>query len=156
MSIDISKDIIFMKQALEEAQKAMKKDEVPVGAVVVYKDKVIAKAYNLRETLQDATAHAELLAISQACKEMGTWRLIDCTLYVTLEPCPMCAGAIILSRLDRVVYGAKDPKTGACGSLLNLPADERFNHKPEITAGVLADECSALLKNFFHAKRIKK
>ena len=149
-------DFFFMRQAIEEARKAMEVDEVPIGAVVVMGDRVIAGAHNLRETLQDATAHAELLAIREACEKLGTWRLIGCSLYVTLEPCPMCAGAIILSRVDRVVFGAKDPKGGACGSLINLPADERFNHRPEVVAGVLADECGDILKKFFRAKRVSE
>ena len=144
-----------MGLALQEARRAAKIDEVPIGAVIVKDDEIIAKAHNLRETLQDATAHAELLAIRQACEVLGTWRLIGCTLYVTLEPCPMCAGAIILSRVDRLVFGAKDPKGGACGSLVNIPADERFNHRPEIVEGVLADECGDILRAFFQSKRKK-
>jgi tRNA(adenine34) deaminase len=146
-------DFFFMRQAIREAQKAMEIDEVPIGAVVVMGDRIIAGAHNIRETLQDATAHAELLAIRKACEVLGTWRLIGCSLYVTLEPCPMCAGAIILSRVDRVVFGAKDPKGGACGSLINLPADERFNHRPEVVAEVLADECGDILRKFFRDKR---
>ena len=144
-----------MGLALQEARRAAKIDEVPIGAVIVKDDEIIAKAHNLRETLQDATAHAELLAIRQACEVLGTWRLIGCTLYVTLEPCPMCAGAIILSRVDRLVFGAKDPKGGACGSVINIPADERFNHRPEIVEGVLADECGDILRAFFQSKRKK-
>jgi len=149
------KDLFFMGLALQEARRAAKIDEVPIGAVIVKDDEIIAKAHNLRETLQDATAHAELLAIRQACEVLGTWRLIGCTLYVTLEPCPMCAGAIILSRVDRLVFGAKDPKGGACGSVVNIPADERFNHRPEIVEGVLADECGDILRAFFQSKRKK-
>jgi tRNA(adenine34) deaminase len=149
-------DFFFMRQAIKEARKALEADEVPIGAVVVMGDRVIAAAYNLRETLQDATAHAELLAIRKACEILGTWRLLGCSLYVTLEPCPMCAGAIILSRVDRVVFGAKDPKGGACGSLINLLADERFNHRPEVVAGVLADECGDILRQFFRDKRINE
>ncbi|MCG1012260.1 nucleoside deaminase [Tepidanaerobacter sp. GT38] len=144
-----------MRFALQEAQKAADIDEVPIGAVIVKDNQIIAKAHNLRETLQDATAHAELLAIRKACEVLGTWRLIGCSLYVTLEPCPMCAGAIILSRVDRVVFGAKDPKGGACGSIVNLPADKRFNHRPEIVEGVLADECGDILKKFFKSKRYR-
>jgi len=144
-----------MGLALQEARRAAEIDEVPIGAVIVKDDEIIAKAHNLRETLQDATAHAELLAIRQACEVLGTWRLIGCTLYVTLEPCPMCAGAIILSRVDRLVFGAKDPKGGACGSVINIPADERFNHRPEIVEGVLADECGDILRTFFQSKRKK-
>ncbi|WP_213974203.1 tRNA adenosine(34) deaminase TadA [Tepidanaerobacter acetatoxydans] len=149
-------DFFFMRQAIQEAKRAMEIDEVPIGAVIVKADEVIARAHNLRETLQDATAHAELLAIRKACEVLGTWRLEGCTLYVTLEPCPMCAGAVILSRVDRLVFGAKDPKGGACGSLMNLPADERFNHRPKIAAGIMADECGNILKKFFQDKRMHK
>jgi len=146
-------DIFFMRLALQEAKRAAEIDEVPIGAVVVKDDEIISKAHNLRETLQDATAHAELLAIKKACEVLDTWRLIGCSLYVTLEPCPMCAGAIILSRVDRVVFGAKDPKGGACGSIVNLPADERFNHRPEVVEGVMANECGDILRAFFQSKR---
>jgi len=146
-------DIFFMRLALQEAKRAAEIDEVPIGAVVVKDDEIISKAHNLRETQQDATAHAELLAIRKACEILGTWRLIGCSLYVTLEPCPMCAGAIILSRVDRVVFGAKDPKGGACGSIVNLPADERFNHRPEVVEGVMANECGDMLRVFFQSKR---
>lgn len=149
-------DLFFMKLALQEAKRAAAVDEVPIGAVIVKDDEIISKAYNLRETLQDATAHAELLAIRKACEVLGTWRLNGCSLYVTLEPCPMCAGAIILSRVDRVVFGAKDPKGGACGSIVNLPADKRFNHRPEVVEGVMADECGEILTKFFQAKRAEK
>lgn len=149
-------DLFFMKLALQEAKRAAEVDEVPIGAVIVKDDEIISKAYNLRETLQDATAHAELLAIRKACEVLGTWRLNGCSLYVTLEPCPMCAGAIILSRVDRVVFGAKDPKGGACGSIVNLPADKRFNHRPEVVEGVMADECGEILTKFFQAKRAEK
>ncbi|NLL99330.1 MAG: nucleoside deaminase [Tepidanaerobacter sp.] len=142
-----------MTLALQEAKRAAEIDEVPIGAVVVKDDEVISKAHNLRETLQDATAHAELLAIKEACEVLGTWRLIGCTLYVTLEPCPMCAGAIILSRVDKLVFGAKDPKGGACGSVVNLTADDRFNHRPEVVEGVMAKECGEILKAFFQGKR---
>ena len=142
-----------MQLALQEAKRAAEIDEVPIGAVVVKDDEVISKAHNLRETLQDATAHAELLAIKEACEVLGTWRLIGCTLYVTLEPCPMCAGAIILSRVDKLVFGAKDPKGGACGSVVNLTADDRFNHRPEVVEGVMAKECGEILKAFFQGKR---
>ena len=147
------KDLFFMTLALQEAKRAAEIDEVPIGAVVVKDDEVISKAHNLRETLQDATAHAELLAIKEACEVLGTWRLIGCTLYVTLEPCPMCAGAIILSRVDKLVFGAKDPKGGACGSVVNLTADDRFNHRPEVVEGVMAKECGKILKAFFQGKR---
>jgi tRNA(adenine34) deaminase len=148
-------DVFFMQEALKEAEKALEFDEVPVGALIVMDREVIARAHNLRETSQDATAHAELLAIRKACEALKTWRLVGCTLYVTLEPCPMCAGAIVLARLDRVVFGAHDPKAGACGSLMNIPEDERFNHRPEMVPGVLAEECARILKDFFKQKRQK-
>ncbi|HHW01834.1 MAG TPA: nucleoside deaminase [Thermoanaerobacterales bacterium] len=148
-------DVAFMQEALKEAEEALEYDEVPVGALIVMGGKVVARAHNMRETSQDATAHAELLAIRKACEALKTWRLVGCTLYVTLEPCPMCAGAIVLSRLDRVVFGASDPKAGACGSLMNIPGDDRFNHRPEIVPGVLAEECARILKDFFMQKRQK-
>ena len=147
------KDLFFMTLALQEAKRAAEIDEVPIGAVVVKDDEVISKAHNLRETLQDATAHAELLAIKEACEVLVTWRVIGFTLYVTLEPGPMCAGAIILSRVDKLVFGAKDPKGGACGSVVNLTADDRFNHRPEVVEGVMAKECGEILKAFFQGKR---
>ncbi|MCR4430458.1 MAG: tRNA adenosine(34) deaminase TadA [Tepidanaerobacteraceae bacterium] len=148
-------DVFFMREALKEARKALELKEVPVGAVIAAEGGIVAAAHNLREALQDATAHAEILAIRMACEVLGSWRLTGCTLYVTLEPCPMCAGAIVLSRLDRVVFGASDPKAGACGSLVNIPEDERFNHRPKMSAGVLAEECAGLLKDFFKQKRQK-
>lgn len=151
-----SHDELFMKAAIEEAKKAEAIGEVPIGAVIVKDGEIISSAYNLRETEQRSIAHAELLAIDNACKELGTWRLSDTTLYVTLEPCPMCAGAIVLSRVDRVVYGAKDPKGGCVGTLMNLLQEERFNHMAEVTSGVLEDECAALLSNFFKELREKK
>jgi len=146
-------DVFFMHEALKQAEKAAELDEVPVGAVIVADGEIIAGAHNMRETAQDATAHAELMAIQRACEVLESWRLTGCTLYVTLEPCPMCAGAIVLSRLDRVVFGAHDPKAGACGSLMNIPEDGRFNHRPEVVPGVLAEECGMLLKDFFKKKR---
>jgi tRNA(adenine34) deaminase len=155
MSI-ILDDAFFMREALKQAKKAFEKDEVPVGAIIQRDGEIIARAHNLRETHQDATAHAELLAIRKACKVIGSWRLVNCSLYVTLEPCAMCAGAIVLSRLDKVVFGAHDPKSGACGSLLNIPEDERFNHRPEIISGVLAPECGEILKDFFRLKRARQ
>lgn len=152
----LSQDELFMKAAIDEAKKAETIGEVPIGAVIVKDGEIIAKAYNLRETEQRAIAHAELLAIDDACQKLGTWRLSETTLYVTLEPCPMCAGAIVLSRVDRVVYGAKDPKGGCAGTLMNLLQEERFNHTAEVTSGVLEDECAALLSNFFKGLREKK
>lgn len=152
----MEQDIYFMQLAIEEAKKAEMIEEVPIGAVVVLDGEVISRAYNLRECEQRSIAHAELLAIDEACKKLGTWRLEGATLYVTLEPCPMCAGAIVLSRVKRVVYGASDPKGGCAGTLMNLLTDERFNHQAEVEAGVLEEECGALLTNFFRALRKKR
>ncbi|MBU5266133.1 tRNA adenosine(34) deaminase TadA [Virgibacillus proomii] len=146
----------MMQIAIQEAKKAAEKNEVPIGASIVYKNEIIARAYNLRETSQSTLAHAELLVIQQANQKIGSWRLEDCTLYVTLEPCPMCAGAIVQSRIKRVVYGAKDPKAGCAGTLLNLLNDDRFNHQAEITAGILETECANLLKDFFKELRQRK
>lgn len=151
-----SEDILFMQAALEEAEKAAKKLEVPIGAVLVVDGEIISRAHNLRETEQSAVAHAELMAIEEACKKLGTWRLEDATLYVTLEPCPMCSGAIILSRVKRVVYGAFDPKGGCAGTFMNLLTDGRFNHQSEVTAGILAQECGDILSNFFRELRKRK
>ena len=138
-----------MREALKYAERAFELDEVPVGAVIASAEHgVIASAHNMREMLQDATAHAELIAIKKACEILGSWRLVGYSLYVTLEPCPMCAGAAILSRVDKIVFGAHDPKAGVCGSLLNLPQDERFNHRPVVVSGVLAEECADILKRF--------
>ncbi|KEK17100.1 adenosine deaminase [Bacillus manliponensis] len=152
----MEQDIYFMQLAIEEAKKAEMIEEVPIGAVVVLDGEVISRAYNLRECEQRSIAHAELLALDEACKKLGTWRLEDATLYVTLEPCPMCSGAIVLSRVKRVVYGASDPKGGCAGTLMNLLTDERFNHQAEVEAGVLEEECGALLTNFFRALRKKR
>jgi tRNA(adenine34) deaminase len=151
-----NQDEFFMREAIEEAKKAEKLAEVPIGAVLVYKGEIISRAHNLRECQQNAVAHAELLAIEQACKKLGTWRLEDATLYVTLEPCPMCSGAIILSRIKKVVYGAPDPKGGCAGTLMNLLQDSRFNHQCEVTNGVLGEECGQLLSTFFRALREKR
>ncbi|YCA11172.1 tRNA adenosine(34) deaminase TadA [Bacillus sp. AK128] len=149
-------DLRFMKLAIEEAKKAESIGEVPIGAVLVKDGEVIASGYNLRESEQRSIAHAELLVIDQGCKELGSWRLEDTTLYVTLEPCPMCAGAIVLSRVSRVVYGAKDPKGGCVGTLMNLLEEPRFNHQSIVTSGVLEEECGNLLTNFFQTLRNKK
>lgn len=149
-------DRLFMKQALEEAQHAALLGEVPIGAVLVYEGKIIARAHNLRETTQNATTHAELLVIQEACKKIGSWRLEDTTLYVTLEPCPMCAGAILQSRVPRVVYGARDQKAGCVDSLYHLLNDERFNHECDVTEGILAEECGQILTDFFKALRDRK
>lgn len=150
----INEDELFMREAIAQAKKAEEMEEVPIGAVIVHQGKIIGKGYNLRETTQSSTAHAEIMAINEACEKMGTWRLEETTLYVTLEPCPMCAGAIMLSRIKRVVYGAKDPKGGCVGTFMNLLQDKRFNHQSEVCSGVLEGECGALLSNFF--KRIRE
>jgi len=152
----LNKDEIFMKMAIEEALKAEELGEVPIGAIIVYKDEVIARGYNLRETKQTALGHAEVMAIEEACKVIDSWRLEETTLYVTLEPCPMCAGAIIQSRIPRVVYGAKDPKAGCGGSIYNLLQEEQFNHRCDVEIGILEEECSSLLTNFFRALRLRK
>lgn len=152
----MERDIYFMQLAIEEAKKAEAIQEVPIGAVIVLDGEVISVAHNLRETEQRSIAHAELLAIDEACKKLGTWRLEDATLYVTLEPCPMCAGGIVLSRIKRVVYGANDPKGGCAGTLMNLLTDERFNHQCEVVAGVLEEECGTLLTIFFRELRKKR
>lgn len=146
-------DFSFMKLAIEEAKKAEAIKEVPIGAIIVKDGVVISSAYNLRETDQRAVAHAELLAIDNACKKLNTWRLTGCTLYVTLEPCPMCAGAIIQSRVDRVVFGASDPKAGCVGSIYNLLSEPKFNHRCEVEKGIMAEECGDLLTNFFRQLR---
>jgi tRNA(adenine34) deaminase len=143
----------FMAMALKEAMTAFRRDEVPVGAVIVKGGTVIAKAHNQIEMLQDPTAHAEILAIGAAANHLGSRRLDGCTLYVTLEPCPMCAGALVLSRLDRVVFGSYDPKMGACSTLYNIAQDERLNHRVEVIAGVMDAEAGSLLKEFFAKKR---
>ncbi|MDW0111399.1 tRNA adenosine(34) deaminase TadA [Sporosarcina aquimarina] len=149
-------DQYFMGLAIAEARKAEALGEVPIGAVIVYQGKVIARAHNLRETTQNAVTHAELSAIQDACEVIGSWRLEETVLYVTLEPCPMCAGAILQSRVPTVVYGARDIKAGCVDSLYRLLSDERFNHECEVREGVLGDECGALLTNFFRALREKK
>lgn len=149
-------DEYYMRLAIEEAKKAGEMQEVPIGAVIVIGDKIISRAHNLRETEQRSVAHAELLAIDEACRSLGTWRLEHATLYVTLEPCPMCAGAIVLSRIERVVYGASDPKGGCAGTLMNLLQEERFNHQAEVVSGVMEEECGAMLSEFFRELRRKK
>jgi tRNA(adenine34) deaminase len=145
----------FMKEALEEAKKAYELDEVPIGAVVVKDGKIIGRGHNLREREQDPTLHAEIIAIRQAAAELGSWRLTDCELYVTIEPCPMCAGAILQSRIPRVIYGARDPKAGCAGSLYNLLEDSRFNHRAEVVEGVLEEECAEIIRGYFRQKRGK-
>ncbi|WP_071393096.1 tRNA adenosine(34) deaminase TadA [Bacillus tuaregi] len=149
-------DEFFMQEAIKEAKKAELLNEVPIGTVIVLHGEVIARAHNLRETNQSAVSHAELLAIEQACEAVGSWRLEDAELYVTLEPCAMCAGAIILSRIKRVVYGAADPKGGCAGTFMNLLQDERFNHQSEVVSGVLEQSCGQLLTDFFRQVRERK
>jgi tRNA(adenine34) deaminase len=146
-------DQIFMRRACELAEQAASEDEVPVGAVIVRANKIIGAGWNQREALMDPTAHAEMIAITQAAAAIESWRLEECTLYVTLEPCPMCAGAIVQSRIPRVVYGAADPKAGAVDSLFRLLDDPRLNHRARVTAGVMADTCGAMLSEFFRQKR---
>lgn len=146
----------FMLEALKEAEKARKKGEVPVGVVIVKDGKIIARAHNLKEIKNDTTKHAEILAIQKASKKLKAWRLIDCEMYVTLEPCSMCAGALIQSRIKKVYIGAMDYKTGACGSILNLLQDYKFNHTVEIEYGVLQEKCEGILKDFFKDLRKTK
>ncbi|WP_201716965.1 tRNA adenosine(34) deaminase TadA [Rossellomorea arthrocnemi] len=146
----------YMKEALKEAEKAAAIQEVPIGAVIVIGDEIIARAHNLRETSQNAITHAETMAIQKACEKLGTWRLEGAELYVTLEPCPMCSGAIILSRIEKVIYGAKDPKAGCAGTLMNLLEDERFNHQCEVVSGILSEECGGILSRFFKTLRERK
>ena len=146
----------FMKQALKEAEKAYKKLEVPVGAVIVKDGKIIARGYNQKETKKDTTKHAEIIAIQKASKKLGSWRLIDCKMYETLEACSMCAGAIINSRIKKIYIGTKDEKTGAVGSVLNLLEDYKFNHKVEIESGIMQKECEKILKDFFKELRKSK
>ncbi len=145
-----------MKQALKEAQKAYQKEEVPVGAIIVKDGEIIAKAHNLKETKNDTTKHAEMLAIQKASKKLKAWRLEGCSMYVTLEPCTMCAGAIVNSRIQKVFIGTKDPKTGACGSVLNIFDDYKFNHKVEYETNILQEECEKILKDFFKTLRNAK
>jgi tRNA(adenine34) deaminase len=147
------RDEYFMRLALREAERALEHDDVPIGAVIVHDGEVIATGRNERELRGDPTAHAELLALREASAKLGTWRLLDTVLYVTLEPCPMCAGAIVLGRVPRVVYGADDPKAGAAGSVLNVLAEPKLNHRPVVAPGLLADESAALLRAFFASKR---
>ena len=148
--------IKFMKEALKEAQKSYKKEEIPVGAIIVKDGKIIARGHNLKELKTDPTKHAEIIAIQKACKKLQTWRLTGCTMYVTLEPCSMCAGSLIQSRLDKVVIGTMDEKTGACGSVLNLLADYKFNHIVQIETGIMQEECKTILQQFFKELRARK
>lgn len=142
-----------MQKALDEAYKAYSIGEVPVGAIIVNNHRIIATGYNMREILKDPTAHAEIIAIKKASEALGGWRLIDCTMYVTVEPCAMCAGAIVNSRIERLVIGAKDPKMGACGSVINIVQNQSFNHRADITQGVMEVECSEIMKAFFRKLR---
>ncbi|WP_416195898.1 tRNA adenosine(34) deaminase TadA [Selenomonas sp.] len=150
-------DAFYMRAALAEAAQAYALGEVPIGAVLVDEaGEIVARGHNLRERDHDATAHAEMIAIRAACERLGRWRLSGLTLYVTIEPCPMCAGAIVMSRVDRVVYGGTDYKAGACESLFNIPGHPALNHHPEVTAGVLAEECAGIMKRFFRERRARK
>lgn len=146
-------DQLFMREAILEAGKAVRNGEVPIGAVIVLNEQIIAKAHNLRETTGDPTAHAEILALREAAKIKRHWRLLGAILYTTLEPCPMCAGAMVLARITRLVYGASDPKMGAAGSIMNIVQDLRLNHRLEVTGGVMEKECGELLKGFFKERR---
>jgi tRNA(adenine34) deaminase len=145
-----------MGLALREAEEAFELGEVPVGAVVVFEDRVVGRGYNQTERLHDASAHAEMIALSAAYNHFGDWRLENCRLFCTLEPCPMCAGAAMLSRIETIVYGAADPKFGACGSVIDIPDESRFNHRIEVIGGVMADEVSSLMKAFFRKVRNTK
>lgn len=143
----------WMRQALDQARAAFEADEVPVGAVIVHGESIVGTGFNQRETLQDPTAHAEIIAITQAAQTLGSWRLLDCTLYVTLEPCPMCAGAIVQARIPTVVYGTTDPKGGACHTLYQITEDDRLNHRSTVLGGVLQEDCRAILQDFFRQQR---
>ncbi|MDU5080446.1 tRNA adenosine(34) deaminase TadA [uncultured Tissierella sp.] len=149
-------DILYMREALEEAKKAATIYEVPVGAVVVYEGEIIGRGYNQRETSNDPTAHAEILAIKEASKHLDAWRLLNCTMYVTLEPCAMCAGAIVNARIGKLVIGTRDPKRGCCGTVEDLTNHPRFNHRLEVEFGVLEDECSSIISSFFKELRESK
>jgi tRNA(adenine34) deaminase len=153
MMIDLPSDDVFMREALRQAQKAYEADEVPVGVVVVRAGKIIARAHNQVELLKDATAHAEMVALTQAEAAIGDWRLTDCDLYVTKEPCPMCAGALVHTRIRRVIFGCTDPSAGAAGSVMNLLQMPTLNHRCDIASGVLENECVAILQNFFRKRR---
>ncbi len=144
----------FMQLAIQEALKAEKEEEIPVGAVIVCKNRVIAAAHNMRESLKDPTAHAEILAIREAAKKLNDWRLTNCEIYVTLEPCPMCAAAIVLARIKKIIFGAYDPDNGACGSIMNIPVTYKvFGYRAEVEGGIMKERCSAILKEFFRKRR---
>ncbi len=157
MSLPFDDELIptehWMHFALDQAMQAFEEREVPVGAVIVQGGRIVGEGHNQRETLNDPTAHAEMIALTQASETLGTWRLLDCTLYVTLEPCPMCAGALVQARIPRVVYGTPDPKAGACHSLYQITSDPRLNHQVLVTAGVLQDQCRQILQDFFAQQR---
>ena len=156
MVLSTTTDQKFMQAAVDEAEIARALGEVPIGAVVVFEDKIIGRGHNLRETSNDPTTHAEMVAIRQAAEKIGHWRLLETTLYVTLEPCVMCMGAIILARIPQLVYACRDPRAGAVGSIYDFAQDERFNHKVEVTEGVLGEECSQILSGFFKELRAGK
>jgi tRNA(adenine34) deaminase len=147
------RDDYFMRMALREAERAFEHDDVPIGAVLVREGELVSSAHNERELRQDPTAHAEIIALREAARALGSWRVLDAVLYVTLEPCAMCAGAIVLARVARVVYGASDPKAGACGSVLDVLGEPRLNHRPDVAGGLLAAECGTLLSDFFVSRR---
>lgn len=153
LQVQTREDERWMSRALDQARRAFEEDEVPVGAIVVHDGNIIGEGYNQRESLQDPTAHAEMIAITQAATALKSWRLLDCTLYVTLEPCPMCAGAIVQGRLPTIVYGTTDPKAGACDSLYQITSDDRLNHQVIVRSGVLRDDCRRLLQDFFAQQR---
>lgn len=154
--LTLPSDDAYMEMALVEAQKAFAADEVPIGAVIVdAAGEIVARGHNMRETTHDATAHAEMIAIRAASEKLGRWRLTDLTLYVTIEPCPMCAGAVVMSRIGRIVYGAADVKAGACESLFNVANNLSLNHQAKVTAGVLEEKCANMMKEFFAARRKK-
>lgn len=149
----MEKHIFYMQEAIEEAKKAYLLDETPIGAVIVLEDKIIARAYNRRNTDKNSLAHAEIIAINEACLHVGDWRLEDCTIYITLEPCPMCAGAIVQARIPTVVFGAKSPKAGCGGSLVNILQMDQLNHRCEVLSGICEDTCSEILKDYFRKMR---
>ncbi len=152
--LSIHSDEYFMGQALREAELAFEEDEVPVGAVIVFENRIIGRAHNQREQLTDPTAHAEILALTQASAELESWRLNGTTMYVTLEPCPMCAGALVNARVDRLVFGCMDPKAGACGTLWNLVQSEELNHRLQLVGGLMEEDCREILQRFFRMKRV--
>ena len=154
--LNVHNDSYFMGIALGEAQSALQEGEVPVGAVIVHQNRIIARAHNQRERLNDPTAHAEMIALTQAAAFLESWRLEGCTIYVTLEPCPMCAGALVLARIDRLVYGPADPKSGACESLYQIVSDERLNHRVEVVSGFMSEPCRQILQDFFAQRRAQK